>query len=216
MYLKNMSDLRKSHKPSPACSDDAPHIRDEGKKTLVFIHHDESIYSSNEGLAWMWAEEDHPAILPNGRLHRWTQEGTSLYFQKNTIKQFPGIPVTARVKLVYGGEREGLTYWMGECFMDQVKNICDTCTTAQVTHVLLCLMRAVQVPWVCSTSEKDSCKRWCHVGWTPTSNGPSWRNSETVENNNNITRERELMTAFSKIWKYHYYYYWKVRDYGGQ
>lgn len=58
---------QKSHNPPPPCPDDAPRVRDESdedKKTLVLINHDQSIYNSNEGQTWMWAEEDHPAILP--------------------------------------------------------------------------------------------------------------------------------------------------------
>ena len=66
-YLKSMCDLRKSHKPPSPCSDDASRVQDrsnEDKKTLLLISHDESIYNSSEGQMGMWAEEDHPAILP--------------------------------------------------------------------------------------------------------------------------------------------------------
>ena len=27
---------------------------------LVVLYHDESIYNTNKGQSWMWAEEDHP------------------------------------------------------------------------------------------------------------------------------------------------------------
>ena len=33
----------------------------EEKKTLVVLYHDESIYNTNEGQTWMWAEDDHLA-----------------------------------------------------------------------------------------------------------------------------------------------------------
>ena len=66
-YLKTMEELRKTHKPPPQCSDEEPRMRveeDEEKKTLVVLYHDKSIYNTNEGQSWMWAEDDHPALLP--------------------------------------------------------------------------------------------------------------------------------------------------------
>ena len=52
-----MAALQGSHRPPPNCSDEPPRVRDErdeGKKELVVIYHDESIYNSNEGQTWMW------------------------------------------------------------------------------------------------------------------------------------------------------------------
>ena len=31
---------------------------------MVIIYHDESIYNTNEGLSWMWGEDDFPATSP--------------------------------------------------------------------------------------------------------------------------------------------------------
>ena len=30
---------------------------------LVVLYHDESIYNTNKGQSWMWAEEEYPALL---------------------------------------------------------------------------------------------------------------------------------------------------------
>ena len=100
---------------------------------MVLIYHDESIYNSNEGQTWMWAEEDHPAILPKtkgsgimvsdfiddhrGYLKLSPEEHGAVK------RQFPEIPTSAGVRLEYGAKREG--YWTGERFMAQVKDACD-------------------------------------------------------------------------------------------
>ena len=55
-YLGTMAALRDSHRPPPLCSDEPPRVRDErndAKKEIVLIYHDESIYHSNEGQTWM-------------------------------------------------------------------------------------------------------------------------------------------------------------------
>ena len=65
--LKVLSDLKASHNPPPPCSDEiptSPHPDAEFRKKLVLICHDESIFNTNEGQTWMWAEPDTSVIQP--------------------------------------------------------------------------------------------------------------------------------------------------------
>ena len=131
-YLKVMEELRKTHKPPPQCADEEPRVRveeDEEKKTLVLLYHDESIYNTNEGQSWMWAEDDHPALLPktkgSGIMVADFIDEHNGYLQLTPEEHAanPSLPQSARAFLEYGAEREG--YWTGERFMAQVKNACD-------------------------------------------------------------------------------------------
>lgn len=110
-----MADLRQAHKPPPLYSDDAPRVcdeADEDKKTLVLIYHDETIINSNEGQSWMWAEKDHPAILPKTKrsgimVSDYINEHRGYLTlspdeHKLAKRKFPGIPLTSRVHLEYG------------------------------------------------------------------------------------------------------------------
>ena len=66
-FLKQITDLKKSHKPPPPCSDEmapVPGPDAESQKQLVLIYHNESILHTNEGQTWMWATEDTPVIQP--------------------------------------------------------------------------------------------------------------------------------------------------------
>ena len=135
-FLKTMDQLRQSHKPPPQCEDEEPRVRieaDEEKKDLILIYHDESIYNTNEGQLWMWAEDDHPALLPktkgsgimvsdfveehNGYLALTPEEHDAAKVK------FPTIPKSARVLFEYGADKEG--YWTGDKFMTNVKDACD-------------------------------------------------------------------------------------------
>ena len=70
----------------------------------------------------MWAEEDHPAILPKTKgsgimVSDFIDEHDGYLMlssgeHKEAKKRFPEIPAAAHVRLEYGGEREG--YWTGE------------------------------------------------------------------------------------------------------
>ena len=65
-FLKLIMDLKKSHKPSPPCSDDmaaVPGADAEFHKQLTLIYQDKSIFNTNEGQSWMWATET-PIIQP--------------------------------------------------------------------------------------------------------------------------------------------------------
>lgn len=131
-----MAALQQSHKSPPTCSDEPPRVRqeeDEERKTLVVIYHDESIYNTNEGQAWMWGEEDRPALLPKTKgsgimVSDFVDEHdgylclTSGQHQQAQMVS-PGISQTARVHLEYGCERDG--YWTGHRFMEQMKHACD-------------------------------------------------------------------------------------------
>ena len=140
-YLKVMAELSKSHKPPPQCSDEEPRVRDEAdeeKKTLVVLFHDESIYNTNEGQMWMWAEEDHPALLPKTKgsgimVAEFIDEHNG-YLQLTPEEQAanPSLPKSARAFLEYGAEREG--YWTGEKFLTQVKNACDIAEVKYPQH----------------------------------------------------------------------------------
>ena len=108
-----MEELRKSHKPPPQCSDEEPRVRsedDEEKKTLIVLYHDESIYNTNEGQTWMWAEDDHSALLPKTK---WSGIMVSEFIDEhNGFLQFtseehvtnPSLPKSSRVFLEYGAE----------------------------------------------------------------------------------------------------------------
>ena len=66
-FLKVLSDLKASHNPPPPCNNEMPpppHPDTEFRKQLVLIYHDESIFNTNEGQTWMWAEPDTPVIQP--------------------------------------------------------------------------------------------------------------------------------------------------------
>ena len=135
-YLSTMAALRESHRPSPPCSDEPPQVRDEsdeGKKELVVLYHDESIYNSNEGQTWMWGEEERPALLPKTKgsglmISDFVDEHDgflSLSRQQHQMAKAvnPNMPQQARVVFEYGSERGG--YWTGDKFMDQMKTACD-------------------------------------------------------------------------------------------
>ena len=78
----------------------------------------------------MWAEEDHPALLPKTK-------GSGIIMVSEFIDEHngfmklcpeehaanPSLPESSRSSLEYGAEQEG--YWTGERFMAQVKNACD-------------------------------------------------------------------------------------------
>ena len=66
-YLKKLDQLRQDHLPPPPCCDEravTPTVDTKGKKNLVMIFHDESIFSANEGQSWIWGTGDHPYIQP--------------------------------------------------------------------------------------------------------------------------------------------------------
>ena len=66
-FLRDISDLKKSHKPAPPCSEEMaaiPAADSEFQKQLVLIYHDESIFNTNEGQSWMWATDDTPILQP--------------------------------------------------------------------------------------------------------------------------------------------------------
>ena len=70
LYLRKLELLEVTHAPPPLCSDDLVRIRqeeDESKKKLVLIYHDESIFHSNDGQGWLWAEEGKQPIRPKGQ-----------------------------------------------------------------------------------------------------------------------------------------------------
>ena len=69
-FLKQITDLKKSHKPPPPCSDGmapVPGPDAESQKQLVLIYHDESIFNTNEEQTCMWATKDTPVISPRRR-----------------------------------------------------------------------------------------------------------------------------------------------------
>ena len=71
-FLKVMEDLRKTHQPPPQCSDEEPQVRievDDEKKKLVVLYHDESIYYTNEGQTWMWADNARYLYIPFTSYH---------------------------------------------------------------------------------------------------------------------------------------------------
>ena len=131
-----MSTLQLAHKPPPLCSDEPPRVRqeeDEGKKTLVLIYHDESIYNCNDGQTWMWGEEDKPAIMPKTKgsgimVSDFVDEHHGYLCltdeQYNVAKRSNrDLPQQARVTFEYGSNRDG--YWTGNKFLKQMKNACD-------------------------------------------------------------------------------------------
>lgn len=131
-----MAALRESHRPPPLCSDEPPRVRDErdeGKKELVIIYHDESIYNSNEGQTWMWGEEERPALLPktNGSglmVSDFIDEHDGYLCLSEQQYQHakamnPNVQQHARVVFEYGSECGG--YWTGDRFMAQMKTACD-------------------------------------------------------------------------------------------
>ena len=59
-FLRDISDLKKSHKPAPPCSEEMaaiPAADSELQKQLVLIYHD-------EGQSWMCATDDTPILQP--------------------------------------------------------------------------------------------------------------------------------------------------------
>ena len=129
-YLKQLSDLRSTHLPSPPCSDECattPPPDAETRKTLVLIFHDESIFNVNEGQTWVWGSEDHPFIKPktkgagimvsdfidqhNGFLRLTEMEHKQIV----SATKNPDFPKTARVQLEYGADKGG--YWTSEKFV---------------------------------------------------------------------------------------------------
>ena len=72
LYLCKLEILEAMHAPPPLCSDDPVRVRreeDKSKKKLVFIYHDESIFHSNDGQGWLWAEAGKQPIRPKGQGH---------------------------------------------------------------------------------------------------------------------------------------------------
>ena len=66
-FLKQLKELKDTHLPPPPCSDEraaTPPPDAETRKRLVLLHHDESIFNTNEGQIWMWAQEDAPILQP--------------------------------------------------------------------------------------------------------------------------------------------------------
>ena len=99
---------------------------------MVVIHHDESIYNTNEGQPWMCGEDDDPAILPktNGSVimvSDFVEDHNgclSLNTEEHSVAKvsLPSIPRSAPVLFEYGADKEG--YWTGDRFMVQVKTAC--------------------------------------------------------------------------------------------
>ena len=61
------SSVNCTHLPPPPCSDERAAIPPpdaETRETLVPVFHDESIFNTNEGQTWMWANEDPPILQP--------------------------------------------------------------------------------------------------------------------------------------------------------
>ena len=130
-YLKVMEELRKTHQPPPQCSDEEPRVRlveDDEKKKLVVLYHDESIYNTNEGQTWMWAEEDHHALLPKTKgsgimVADFVDEYDGyLALTPDEQAKHPTVAKSARALFEYGADKG---YWTGEKFMAQVKKACD-------------------------------------------------------------------------------------------
>ena len=132
-FLKVLSDLKASHNPSPPCNDEMPpppHPDTEFRKQVVLIYHDESIFNTNEGQTWMWAEPDTPVIQPKTQgsgimvSNFVEQYGGYLHLNEEefaVVKETnPDIIQTARVFLEYGAECKG--YWTSEQFMENIKN----------------------------------------------------------------------------------------------
>ena len=77
----------------------------------------------------MWAEEDHPALLPktkgSGIMVADFIDEYNGYLALTAEEQAenPAIAKSARALFEYGADKEG--YWTGEKFMAQVKNACD-------------------------------------------------------------------------------------------
>ena len=143
--------------PPPSCSDERaviPTVDAEGKKNLIMIFHDESIFSVNERQSWIWGTGDHPYIQPKTKgagimvsdfITRQT-EFLRLSDHDHAIAKArrPDFPRTARVLLEYGGDKEG--YWTGEKLMDNVKDaasIADFLSALKRTPTWCCLTRAV-------------------------------------------------------------------------
>ena len=60
-FLTKLSDLEQSHLPPPATDAPVPFVpqgNDDGRKYLVIIHHDESIFHANDDQMYMWGESD--------------------------------------------------------------------------------------------------------------------------------------------------------------
>lgn len=55
-YLKVMEELRKTPQPQVG-------VEEDDKKKLTVLYHEESIYNTDEGQTWKWAEEHHPTLL---------------------------------------------------------------------------------------------------------------------------------------------------------
>ena len=61
VYLKFISDFKRSHKPTPPCSDEVaavPAADAEHQTQLVLIFRDKSIFNMNEGQTWIGGTED--------------------------------------------------------------------------------------------------------------------------------------------------------------
>ena len=66
-YITMMKDLEAAHKPPPTCSDGMhpyPIGDSEAPKSLVLIYHDESVFHSNDGRAYVWHEKGTAPLRP--------------------------------------------------------------------------------------------------------------------------------------------------------
>ena len=128
-FLKLITDLKRSHKPPPPCSDEmapVPGPNAEFQKDLVLIYHNKSILIRMDRTG-CGPQMTHLSFNPrrsgimvsdfvdqqNGYLQLTDEE-----YAVGKVSD-PDIMQSARVLLEYGAEREG--YWTSEKFMHNVK-----------------------------------------------------------------------------------------------
>ena len=131
-FLKQLKELKDTHLPPPPCSDEraaTPPPDAETRKRLVLLYHDESIFNTNEGQIWMWAQEDAPILQPktkdSGIMVSDFVDQHCGYLQLTDREHAaakatdPDFPKAARVLLEYGADKE--SYWTSEKFMANIE-----------------------------------------------------------------------------------------------